>query len=377
MTTVRGRDPRSGHSIAVTMSEGRITNIAPAHEETSTWVSAGLVDLQVNGYAGFDLNAESLTVESVHALSVALARVGVTSFLATLITQSEKRLLAAMRTIAAARQRYAMVRHALVGIHVEGPHISPEEGARGAHPREHVRQPSLQEFDRWQSNCSGIVRLVTLSPHFENAPEYIAALSERGVLVSIGHTHATPEQIQAAVNAGATLSTHLGNGIASTLPRHPNQLWTQLAEDRLTAMVIADGHHLPDDVLRVFLRAKGLERIVLVSDTAALGGCKPGRYQQPIGGEVELLPNGRLQLSGTPYLAGAALPLKDGIDHLVRNLNVSLADALSFATARPGHLLVDRGVLEVGAPADLILFTFGPASGFAVESTYVFGELIS
>ncbi|MFC6645323.1 N-acetylglucosamine-6-phosphate deacetylase [Granulicella cerasi] len=377
MTTLRGRDPHTGKAVAVQLCEGRIVSIEPSATDEECWLSAGLVDLQVNGYAGFDLNAEDLTLDTMHQLTLALLRTGVTSYLATLITQSEKRLIAALATIAKAREAFPLVKHALVGVHMEGPHLSPEDGARGAHPLEHVRTPSIDEFDRWQAASDNIIRLVTVSPHWLEAPDYIRALRDRDVLVSLGHTHADSEQVRASIDAGAQLSTHLGNGVASTLPRHPNLLWTQLADDRLTAMLIADGHHLPDDTLRVFLRAKGLERVVLVSDTVALGGCKPGRYQQPVGGDVELLANGRLQLSGTPYLAGAALPLKDGVAHLVQRLNMPLADALALASTRPAALLRRHASLEVGAPADLIRFKLDAENGFQVESTYVSGELIA
>jgi N-acetylglucosamine-6-phosphate deacetylase len=214
----------------------------------------------------------------------------------------------------------------------------------------------VAEFERWQSASGGLVGMVTLSPHFPESTEYIRELSSRGIHVAIGHTDASPEQIHLAVEAGATLSTHLGNGIAGVIPRHANVLWPQLAEDRLTATMIADGHHIPDDMLKVMIRAKGTERSILVSDAVAHAGMRPGIYDAAVGGKVKLDSNGRLSLVGTEYLAGAARPLKDGVARLV-SMGISLHDSLRMTTENPGRFVGGIGVLRVGAPADLIHFT--------------------
>jgi N-acetylglucosamine-6-phosphate deacetylase len=169
-------------------------------------------------------------------------------------------------------------------------------------------------------------------------------------VVSIGHTHASPDQIHAVVAAGATLPTHLGNGVDDPLPRHANLLWTQLAEDRLTAMFIADGHHLPDDTLKVMLRAKGLDRAILLSYMVALGGMSPVLYETPVGGLVELTHDGRLSLHGTQFLVGSVVPLKDAVAHMAKT-HLSLSESLRFATQNPARFLGRTGRLQVGAPA--------------------------
>lgn len=255
-----------------------------------------------------------------------------------------------------------LVEGAIPAVHLEGPHISDIDGFRGAHPKEDVRPPDLAEFFRWQQASGGLVGMITVSPHFPGIENYIAAVTKHGVVVALGHTHAEPEQIRRAVDAGARLSTHLGNGIAAFIDRHRNAIWTQLADDRLSCAMIADGHHLPDDVLKTFVRAKGVARTILVSDTVALGGMPPGTYTAPIGGEVRLDPNGRLALAGTDYLAGATLPLKDSIPRICAVAGLSLADALAMATVNPGRFAGGRGVLEAGARADLIRFTIDEAS---------------
>lgn len=350
---ISGRDPFSGQPIAVRIEAGRIAGIEPGAPDETAWLAPGLIDLQVNGTLGIDLNLPALHPTEVTGLALKLATLGVTCFAPTLITASEAQITGALRAIAQAR-RDPFIAHMIPFVHVEGPSISPEDGPRGAHPLAHVRPPDLAEFERWQAASAGLVGLVTLSPHWPDIAAYIAALHQRGVLVSIGHTHATPEQIEAAVAAGATLSTHLGNGSHAVLPRHPNYIWSQLAEDALTASFIADGHHLAQAPLKAMLRGKGLERSFLVSDAVALAGMAPGHYEAAVGGKVELAANGRLSLAGTPFLAGAAMPLKDGVAH-VANL-FDLATAITLATVNPGRLVGGRGRIEVGAPADLIRF---------------------
>jgi N-acetylglucosamine-6-phosphate deacetylase len=353
-----GRDPSTGRGIAVSAEGGVITAIDFVEHGETRWLCAGLVDLQVNGYAGHDLNGPSLDVATVRSLCRALLKVGVTAFLPTLITAPEIRILAALRTIREACAQHPEVAAMVAGIHVEGPHIAPEDGPRGAHPAADVRAPSVAEFDRWQEAAGGLVKLITLSPHWPEAPAYIRHLVKAGVMVSLGHTSADAAQIAAAVEAGATLSTHLGNGSHAMLNRRHNHLWPQLADDRLTAMFIADGHHLTPAQLKVMLRAKGAGRSLVVSDTVALGGMPPGKYASPIGGKVELRADGFLAMDdGTgSYLAGAALPLVASIPVLVNQVGLSLGESVALLTSGPGRQLGGRGVLATGQRADLVAF---------------------
>ncbi|ODT47028.1 amidohydrolase family protein [Devosia sp. 63-57] len=356
-----GRDPATGQGIAVTVADGLVSAIeSTAFGADAPFLSPGFVDLQVNGYGGHDLNDGPPSRETLESLARLLLAAGTTSFAPTLITASQAQLCAGLAAIAAARKASPMLAAMIPFIHVEGPSLDPADGPRGAHPLEHVRTPSLTEFALWQQAAEGLVGMVTLSPHYPEAPAYIAALSAQGVLVSIGHTGATPEQIAAAAAAGARLSTHLGNGAASLLPRHPNFIWSQLADDRLTASFIADGHHLPAATLKAMLRAKTLDRAILVSDAAALGGQKPGRYRTPIGGEVDVSTDGRLSVAGTPYLAGAGHLLDRNIAFAIDAAGLSLPDALRLASANPGAFAGDRGKLVLGARADITRFHWSP-----------------
>jgi N-acetylglucosamine-6-phosphate deacetylase len=355
---ILGRDPATGQGIAVTTEGGLIKAIESVDHGERRWLSAGFVDLQVNGYAGHDLNGLTLDITTVQALCQAMLKVGVTTFLPTIITAPEARISAALKAIREACEQHSEVAAMVAGIHVEGPHIAPEDGPRGAHPAADVRPPSIAEFDRWQVAAGGLVKLVTLSPHWPEAPAYIRHLVKAGVTVSLGHTSADAAQIAVAVDAGVTLSTHLGNGSHAMLNRRHNHLWPQLADDRLTAMFIADGHHLTPAQLKVMLRAKGLERSLVVSDTVALGGLPAGKYETPIGGKVELRADGFLAIDdGTgSYLAGAALPIVAAIPVLVNQVGLSLGEAVTLLTVAPGRIIGGRGVLAVGQPADLIAF---------------------
>lgn len=376
MTTTRitGRDVITGQGMSVVVAEGRIAAIEPAGLTSGPYLAAGLIDLQVNGFRGLDLNDGAVSPATVSALTRMMAGLGVTTYLPTLITASRASLLAALAAIAEARRQDPLCARMIPFVHVEGPFLAPEDGPRGGHPREHIRAPDLEEVVEWQRVSGNLVGKITLSPHHDNISGFIRALAEQGILVAIGHTSATAEQIKMAVEAGARLSTHLGNGAAATLPRHPNFIWAQLADDRLDAGFIADGFHLPADTFKAMLRAKGLERSYLVSDTTAAGGRPPGIYHQPIGGRVEVGHDGRLSVVGTPYLAGASRPLREDVARAIAMAGLTLADGLRLATVNPGRLVGNRGRLAAGEAADLIVFDWHEgATSLQIRETYVAG----
>ena len=204
-----------------------------------------------------------------------------------------------------------------------------------------------------------------------------------GVIASIGHTAATSEQIAAAVDAGARWSTHLGNGAHASIRRHPNYIWDQLAEDRLSAGFIFDGQHLPPAVMKSVVRAKGVERTILVSDAVYVAGLGPGVYRQPDGAELELDEAGRLSLRGTPYLAGAVAALPVCVANAVRYAGVTLRDAVRMVTANPSRLLGlaplgGHETLRVAAVANVTEFRVAP-DGASIEPlrTIVSGQVVA
>ncbi len=292
----------------------------------------GLCDLQVNGFAGVDFNSPATTEADVMRAIDRLRATGVTRFLPTLITSSRERFSQCAR-------RLAQTNHAAIaGLHLEGPYIAAEDGPRGAHPREHVVPASVEDFARRQDAAEGRIRLVTLAPEVPGGLALIDYLVARGVRVAIGHTAATPAQIRDAVKAGATLSTHLGNGCAQLLARHPNFLWEQLAADELHASLIADGHHLPPATMKVMVRAKTPARTMLITDAVAAAGCAPGRYE--LNGElVELSPEGRVTPPGKPWLAGSSLTLDCAVANAVKFAGVPFAAAWAMASTQPAQFL--------------------------------------
>lgn len=337
--------------------QGEAGTEAPEPADGWPWAAPGLVDLQVNGYGGQEFSAPDLTVEKVLQIALAMDRFGVVRFCPTITTNSREVTEHALRTIAQACRELPEAAQRIAGIHLEGPYISPQDGARGAHPLAHCRPPDWQEFQQFQKAAEGRVRILTLSPEYEGAEEFIRRASASGVLVSIGHTAASPEQIHQAAEAGARMSTHLGNGCHPILPRHRNYLWAQLADDRLTAGLIGDGFHLPPDVLKCLIRAKGPERCVLVSDLSGMAGLPPGRYSTNLC-DLEILPTGKLVIAGQQeLLAGATLPVGEGVVHAMQFAGLGLAEAIRLGAEGPMRLLGREPIrLAPGAPADLVVF---------------------
>jgi N-acetylglucosamine-6-phosphate deacetylase len=362
--TVEGLDYRSNKPIRITCRQRVIVQIESLErvgrepqDGVLPLLCPGLVDLQINGFQGYDFNTLPLAEETLSTTTRLLWKEGVTSFYPTVITNSDTAIESAVRSIARACSADQAVQAGIAGIHLEGPFLSPEDGARGAHSLSYVKGPDWSLFCRWQEAAEGRIRLITLSPEWPGAAEFIRKCVDSGVTVSIGHTSAATEQIHEAAAAGASLSTHFGNGAHVLLPRHPNYLWDQLARDEIWTCLIADGFHIPDSVLQVALKVKG-EKALLVSDAVSLAGMPAGEYETHIGGKVVLTPEGRLHLASNPkLLAGSVQMLTWGIAHLVNRGICSLADAWEMASIRPATkmgLPTAKG-FQVGAPADLVL----------------------
>ena len=199
-------------------------------------------------------------------------------------------------------------------------------------------RPIGAEFESWQRLCDGRIRLVTVAPETEGALDFIRRATAAGVTVSIGHTDACAEKIRAAIAAGARLSTHLGNGSHAMLPRLDNCVWEQLAADEVTASIIVDGHHLPPAVVKCFYRVKGAGALVLISDASPIAGLPPGRYPG-FHGEVDLLPNGRIQMVGGPYLAGSGRNLLDCVNGMREMTGAGIDEVVGMASLHPQRML--------------------------------------
>lgn len=370
MVTIEGIHYKNNTGIRIEIRDGIISSIESADVKNETYIAPGFVDLQVNGYMGIDFNSLEITETDIEKVCLSLLEQGVTSFYPTVITNSSENILKLVEVISSTVSKNELARQMIAGIHLEGPFLSVEDGPRGAHNQEYIQAPDWEFFKR--VNESGLIKIITLSPEWEHADEFIKLASDAGVLVSIGHTNASTEQIQTAVKVGAKMSTHLGNGAHVMLPRHPNYLWDQLAEDELATTVIADGFHLPASVLKVIEKVKK-DKMVIISDSVALAGLPPGDYMAAVGGEVTLTEEGRLHLRGEPrLLAGSAQSILWGVNRIVEMGITDLPMAIDKASVLPAKIMGIEHGLKVGAPADLILYR----KGMEVVKTIMAGEIL-
>ncbi|MBI2421662.1 MAG: amidohydrolase family protein [Candidatus Hydrogenedentes bacterium] len=383
--TVRGRWRGEGEVIEVTVAGTHVARVGvlPAQkaspEDRSTVLSPPLLDIQVNGAKGISLQSDSLSTAALLEIDAYMQRWGVSAWIPTLITGNPDTMEYACSIIGRAMGEPGL-RKSIPGIHLEGPHISPEDGPRGAHPREWVCPPDVNLLKRFYRAAQGKLRYVTLSPEWPEALGYIRAAREMGIVVSLGHHNADAPTIRAAVDAGATLSTHLGNGSAPQMPRHHNPLWPQLAEDRLFASMIADAHHLPPETLKTFVRAKTPARTILVSDCVDLTGCAPGEYSL-FGAAVELLPSGKICLKGTELLAGSGLMLLSGVVNAAALTDCAMTQAIASATSIPARVLDVRHSTarpREGGVAHFIAFTPNPGvngmDNVRMKAVYIRGK---
>lgn len=377
---ITGLHYQTGQPVEVAVQNGLVTSIIPVDSMASfklPYIAPGLIDLQVNGYNGIDFNDTSLTVEKVTAITQQLLAQGVTTYLPTIITNSNSNISLLLSIIANACRQSDLVRNCIGGIHLEGPFISPQDGPLGAHNKQYICAPNWELFEQWNAASGNRIKMVTLSPEWPEAVAFTRQCVSRGIIVSIGHTAATTAQITAVADAGATMSTHLGNGTHQVLPRHPNYIWDQLADDRLSAGFIGDGFHLPASVIKVILKVKG-PKVILVSDSVSLAGMPPSNYQTPVGGNVILTNDGKLHLANKPdTLAGSAKVLVQAIISLVDNKLSTMPEAINLAAINPARLLglPQQAGLTKGAPADLILF-YRHENRLQIAATYKQGVLV-
>jgi N-acetylglucosamine-6-phosphate deacetylase len=385
---IKARRYDTGLPVHLEIEGQRITRAktCPGEQEEAAawpWVAPGLLDVQINGYGGQEFSSLELTPEKVGKIVDSMAAFGVTRFCPTVTTEGFTVLQHAMSTLRRTVEQSAEMAWRLPCVHLEGPYITKEDGARGAHPLAHCRLPDWDEFQRLQEAAGGRIGILTLSVEHPGSADFVRRVAATGVIVAIGHTAATSDQVHEAIDAGARLGTHLGNGAHPILPRHPNYIWAQLADDRLVASMIVDGHHLPPEVVKSFVRAKTAERCILVSDLSGLAGLPPGRYGSNLC-DLEILDDGRLVVAGQrKILAGASRPLSVCVGNVMGFAGVGLTDAIHMATRHPAKLLgIQAGDLLAGDDANLVLFDlvpgkppqFKPRAAVALGQT-VFGSI--
>lgn len=379
ITSVEGLYYLDNAPVRIEIENGIIRKIIRLPEsQTSkfdTYIAPGFIDIQINGYASVDFSGPDLTVDGIRKATQTLWQKGVTTFLPTIITNSHERIKTNFEILAAATKEKD-IGPSIPGFHLEGPYISAEDGFRGAHLKEFVRQPDVTQFADYQKSADGKILFLTLAPEIDGAESLIEYAVANGVVVGIGHTGANTQQIKMAADAGASISTHLGNGCANMIHRHNNPLWPQLADDRLSPSLIVDGHHLLPDEVQTFYKVKGPERVLLISDALDLAGLPPGEYMAG-GKKVVMTPDGTIKYPEQNVLAGASLPISRGVQNIMAYTQCSLADAIHMATRNQArHFgLSDRGEILPGKRADMVLFTFKEGT-IEIKKTFLNGRVV-
>jgi N-acetylglucosamine-6-phosphate deacetylase len=311
-----------------------------------------LVDLQVNGFKGVSFSDPGLTEEGFAAACGELLTETASAFLPTVITSGVDVYRRNLPLIAKAMGR-AEFAGRLLGIHLEGPFISPVEGARGAHDVRWIRPPDMELLRQMLDWAEGRVRMITVAAELEGIEPLIAYAAGVGVTVSLGHQMAGTEALKRAAGAGARALTHLGNGVPSLLNRHENPVWAGLGHDDLAALIITDGHHLPDALIQTFLRAKGVDRIIVTSDASPVAGLPPGRYET-LNNSVVLDESGRLYNPQTGYMVGSSSTMIDCMNYLARLRLLSAEELVRVGCYNPLRLIgLD---VEAVRPMRVVLF---------------------
>lgn len=362
MENIEGILYSNNEKVSIEIENGviqKIENITTFEKEKSNnyFIAPALIDNQVNGCVGVDFADPNLTTDAVLKTIKEHHKNGVATFLPTVITASQESLIQSFGNLAITLED-SEVSNSIPGFHLEGPYISPEDGFRGAHNVEDIRLPDWDEFQKTNDVANGKIIQVTLAPEIEGAIEFIKKCEKNNIVVSLGHHNANADEIKRAVDAGAKTVTHLGNGCANTINRFNNPLWMQLAEDRLMSSFIVDGFHLLPELVKVFYKAKGKEQIILTSDMTLLAGMPAGNYEWD-GKDVVLTPEGIIMLPKENCFAGASLPLITGVGNMMKFTNCGLQEAIDMASKNPAKLygFEDRGSIEIGKRADLMLFS--------------------
>ena len=352
----------------VLVEQGRIVDISargsrqvPAGASTSDFgnnaIAPGYVDLHIHGSAGYDVMDD--TAEALPAIEQLLARHGVTSYFPTTVTAPMDATLRALERLADAiegRERNngdGKIRTLPLGVHLEGPFIS--HARRGVHPPENLLAPTLALFERFWQAARGRIRMMTIAPELEEAPEVIAEAARRGVCVSLGHSDADFAAAERGIAAGARHATHTFNAMRPLDHRSPGILGAVLTDRRVSADIIADGVHLDPAIVKLFADAKGAAQTVLITDAISATGMPEGRYRL---GSFEVdVRDGKCMVDGK--LAGSVLTMDRAVRNLARFAEWDLPQAVAAASQNPARVarIANKGVLAVGADADFVVLS--------------------
>jgi N-acetylglucosamine-6-phosphate deacetylase len=368
--------------VSITLKDGNISavkRITTLPEESRDLIIApGFIDNQVNGFAGvsFTFGGGDLTAEGVKKATAELWKTGVTTYIPTLTTNSFELLSKNFSVLAGVIDDPGLL-GSIPGFHLEGPFISPVDGFRGAHPLRFVRPPDWEEFLELNKAAGNKIIQVTVAPETEGAMDFISRCKSAGIIVGLGHHNGDARTVTEAINSGAVIATHLGNGCANMINRHNNPLWPQLSDDRMMISIIGDGFHLNPEEIRVFYKVKGPEKTIITSDVTSYAALPPGKFINIEGDTLELTPEGMVKYPAQNVLAGSASPLKKGIANVIKVTGCTLEEAVNMVTRNPANLygFDDRGTIEPGKRADLVLFRINN-NEIEIVKTIVKGKVV-
>ncbi len=362
---ITARFLRTGMPIRVDWDDNRITRIQPADESPEVehrWIAPALVDLQINGFAGVDFQQDDLTADQLLTAVRALDRHGCRRLLFTLITDDWPVMLTRLQRARRLVEGNPELRSVIAGWHLEGPFLSPEPGYCGAHDPARMGDPSPAKMDEVREAAGKDPVLLTLAPEREGALESIKRAVELGFKVSLGHTNATAEQLKAAVAAGATGFTHLGNACPQTLDRHDNILWRVLDTPGLAVSLIPDTHHVSPALIRLIHRVLKPFQIMHTTDAMAAAGAGPGVF--PLGHHrLEVGADGIVRQPGKSNFAGSALSPLFGVLNATKMTGKPWQEMWLASSLRPAEFMGWTSELKVGQPADFYVLDYPSASG--------------
>jgi len=340
MMTVYSGQLASGRHVELTVEGGRITDVRAADATTDApWLLPVLVDLQHNGSLGVTFNElHAAEPEALSRIATHLRRHGVGRCLATTTTYPEDDLVRTAGQLRTWLDHDADLDALFCGLFHEGIFISPEDGWRGAHVRDWVRPPDLDHFQRFNAASGDRVRIVNVAPEQPGAMAFIDGVVAAGARVTLGHGNPDAQTVAAAVDHGATLVTHFGNGAPPSIHRHRNPLWSYLAHPQLHVGLICDGFHLPPDLVRAALQAKGRDGCYIVSDASGYGGMPPGTYTHTGWGEFAVSPDGYIHVVDSEMLSGAWFQLDRGVEFLVRHVGLDFLTAWELCSRTPARI---------------------------------------
>ncbi len=368
--------------VSIEISDGKIVQVTRLEKLPEgfpkVYIAPGFIDNQVNGFAGvtFALGSGELTLDGVRKATEELWKYGVTTYLPTLTTNSRELFFKNLSILKSAKNNDSLY-GSIAGFHLEGPYINPDDGYRGAHPKEHVRLPDWNEFMELYEVSGCNILQITIAPEMEGALDFITKCRQKGIIVALGHHNAPAGIVTSAVDRGAKISTHLGNGAANMINRHYNPFWSQLADNRLYISIICDNFHLLPEEINVFYKVKGVDKTILTSDVTSYGSLPPGYYQSGDGDSIIITDEGMLWNVAQGGLYGSASAITKGVGHIMRVTGCSLFEAVQMASTNPAKLygLNDRGTIEPGKRADLVLFTLEDYH-IIIQKTWVKGRLV-